>query len=183
MPLSDAERNTLLDLARRAVEAEVGGGPAPMASREGLLAERRGCFVTLTNRGRLRGCTGTFSPREVLARAVVAMAQAACNDPRFTRDPVRPDELGDLHIEVSILSELELTTEPQNLRVGVHGIYIVRDGQAGCFLPEVATDQGWDAAEFLSCCCAEKAGLPANAWQDPQTQVYLFTSEKISEHV
>jgi AMMECR1 domain-containing protein len=54
-------------------------------------------------------------------------------------------------------------------------------GQSGCFLPEVATDQGWGVEEFLSYCCAHKAGLPADAWKQPGTDVYLFTSEKFSE--
>jgi len=181
MPLSDAEKRTLLELARRAVVAEVGGDPAPVAPREGVLAQRRGCFVTLTNRGRLRGCTGTFAPRGPLAWAIVAMAQSAVHDPRFERNPVTRNELDDLVVEVSILSELQPTDQPLNLRVGEHGIYIVRGRRSGCFLPEVATDQGWDAAEFLSCCCTEKAGLPADAWREPGTTVYLFTSEKFGE--
>jgi AMMECR1 domain-containing protein len=54
----------------------------------------------------------------------------------------------------------------------------MRGGRSGCFLPEVATDQGWDAAEFLSQCCQGKAGLPPDAWRQPGTKVFLFTSEK-----
>ena len=113
-----------------------------------------------------------------LGSTIVAMAQAAANDPRFTNNPITPDELPSLTVAVSILSELELTTRPGELRVGEHGIYIVRGGRSGCFLPEVAPEQGWDATEFLSYCCTHKAGLPANSWQDPGTKVYLFTSEK-----
>jgi len=184
MALSDAERRTLLDLARRAVEAAVRGERAPvvgMAACEGELGRQRGCFVTLTNGGRLRGCTGMLSARQPLANAVVAMAQAAVEDPRFTHNPITPAELPDLAIGVSVLSELELTRRPDELRVGEHGIYIVRGGRSGCFLPEVAPEQGWNVTEFLSCCCTHKAGLPADAWKDPGTKVYLFTSEKFSE--
>jgi len=60
----------------------------------------------------------------------------------------------------------------------VDGIYIVGYGRAGCFLPEVATEIGGDAEMFLSYCCQSKAGLPADAWRDPDVTVYLFTSEK-----
>jgi uncharacterized protein (TIGR00296 family) len=116
-----------------------------------------------------------------LGIAVVQMAQAAVDDPRFTRDPVTPDELPRLRVAVSVLSELELTGEPHNLRVGEHGVYIVRGRRSGCFLPEVASEQGWDATEFLSNCCTHKAGLHADAWREPDTKVYVFTSEKCEE--
>jgi len=44
-------------------------------------------------------------------------------------------------------------------------------------LPQVATETGWSKEEFLSYCCAHKAGLPADAWKDPETEVYFFTAE------
>ena len=63
------------------------------------------------------------------------------------------------------------------LRLGVDGIYIKKGFSSGCFLPQVATEAGWDKEEFLSYCCSHKAGLSADAWKDPQTEVYLFTAE------
>ena len=179
MTISAEDRTKLVSLARSAVEAEVTGEPMSRPQRPtGILAERRGCFVTLTNKDHLRGCIGTFYPREPLGELIVEMGQAAARDPRFTMDPITPLELKELSIEVSVLSELIETSEPEKLQIGKHGIYIVAGGQAGCFLPEVATDMGWSAQEFLSRCCAGKAGLPPNAWQDRRTKVYLFTSEK-----
>jgi uncharacterized protein (TIGR00296 family) len=83
-----------------------------------------------------------------------------------------------LKIEVSVLSLLVETDEPLKLEIGKHGIYIIKGHWAGCFLPEVATDMGWTAEEFLSQCCAGKAGLPSDAWQQDGTKVFLFTSEK-----
>jgi AmmeMemoRadiSam system protein A len=145
---------------------------------EGVLAERRGCFVTLTNRGRLRGCIGTFHPDRPLAEMVVQMGATAAQDGRFVFNPITPEELAELTVEVSVLSPLEETTEPEKLEIGRHGIYIVRGRRSGCFLPEVATEAGWDVAEFLSQCCAGKAGMEADAWRLPGTIVYLFTSEK-----
>ncbi len=89
--------------------------------------------------------------------------------------------MADLRIEVSVLSALTETDEPEMLEIGRHGIYIAGRGRSGCFLPEVATDQGWGPEEFLDCCCTHKAGLPAGAWRDSDVQVCLFTSTKFAE--
>ena len=179
MAISAEDRATLVSLARRSVKAAVAGAPGPeVRNPTGLLAERRGCFVTLTNRGRLRGCIGTFNPNRPLGEMVVEMAAAAAKDPRFIFDPLTPGELKNLTIEVSVLSPLTETDEPEKLQVGEHGIYVVAGGSSGCFLPEVATDMGWDAERFLNECCAGKAALPADAWRGAGARVYLFTSEK-----
>lgn len=182
MALTQEERVRLLELARASVAHAIGAAPAPRIERaEGALAETRGCFVTLTNHGMLRGCIGTFAPRRPLAESVMEMAEQACHDPRFVFRPVTPRELRELDIEVSVLSELEPIDDPLTLEIGKHGIFIVARGGSGCFLPEVATDMGWDAETFLTECCAGKAGLPADAWRRPGTQVYVFTSEKFGE--
>ncbi len=179
MTLSAEDRTKLISLAREAVEAEVCQTAPPQAkSLEGVLAERRGMFVTLTNRGRLRGCIGTFQSQEPLGRTIVEMGRAAAHDPRFVTDCITQAELSELTVEVSVLSPLTETHQPEQLQIGTHGIYIVGRGLAGCFLPEVATEAGWTAEEFLSHCCEGKAGLAPHAWKDPDTKVYLFTSEK-----
>ena len=49
--------------------------------------------------------------------------------------------------------------------------------RSGCFLPQVATEIGWNKQEFLSYCCSRKAGLKPDAWKDPETEVYLFTAD------
>jgi len=179
VPVSAEDRAKLVSLARSAVGAAVKGLPLPKGEDAGgLLAETRGCFVTLTNRGQLRGCIGTFRPDRPLGQMVVQMGAAAARDSRFVTNPVTAGELDQLQIEVSVLSPLSETTEPEKLQVGKHGIYVVRGQWAGCFLPEVAVDMGWNAEQFLSQCCSHKAGLPPNAWRMPGTTVYLFTSEK-----
>jgi AmmeMemoRadiSam system protein A len=181
VPISNEQRATLLRLARKAVEAEVNGERLPRADNPtGVLAEQRGAFVTLTNAGRLRGCIGTFHPTAPLAETVVEMASAAARDPRFVANPITPRELEQLTVQVSVLSPLEKTDKPEALEAGTHGIYIKHGMRSGCFLPEVATEMGWSAEQFLSYCCATKAGLPADAWQHKETEVYLFTSEKFS---
>ena len=64
-----------------------------------------------------------------------------------------------------------------SLRLGVDGIYIKSGSASGCFLPQVAKEAGWDKEEFLSYCCAHKAGLKPDAWKDKETEVYLFTAD------
>lgn len=179
MAISAEDRAKLVSLARSAVAATVTGRPLPkVQDPTGVLAERRGCFVTLTNRGRLRGCIGTFQPDRPLGEMVVQMGSAAARDPRFVTNPVVSYEVPELTVEVSVLSALTETQAPEKLEIGKHGIYVVCGSRSGCFLPEVATDMNWGVEEFLAHCCTGKAALPADAWKQPGTKVYLFTSEK-----
>ncbi|MHC4563082.1 MAG: AmmeMemoRadiSam system protein A [Planctomycetota bacterium] len=183
MTLSAQDRSALIRLARSAVAAAIQGRPMPKAEDlQGVLTEMRGCFVTLTNAGRLRGCIGTFNPTAPLGEMIVTMAaSAACNDPRFFADRITPEELPEVTVEVSVLSPLTETDDPASLRIGTDGVYIVHGQQSGCFLPEVATDMNWDAETFLTECCTGKAGMSPDAWKQPDTTVYLFTSEKFAE--
>jgi len=177
--MDDAQKNILLKIARDTVEAVITGKPVGQPkSDDAELNAHCGCFVTLKNRGQLRGCIGRFISDEPLVELVVEMAKAsATGDPRFLEDPIKADELGQLDIEISVLSPLQRTSEPLSLRLGTDGIYIKRGCVSGCFLPQVATETGWSKEEFLSYCCAHKAGLSADAWKDPQTEVYLFTAD------
>ena len=177
--MNEAQRKILLKTARDTVEAVLTGGSVPKPeSDDPELNAPCGCFVTLKNQGRLRGCIGQFISKIPLIELVVDMAKAsATSDPRFFADRITADELDQLDVEISVLSPLKLTREPLSLRLGVDGIYIKRGGASGCFLPQVATETGWSKEEFLSYCCAHKAGLPPDAWKDPKTEVYLFTAE------
>ena len=176
------DQTALLSLATLAIKAKLARTALPkIHTPDGILAEERGCFVTLTNGPMLRGCIGTFQASAPLGETIVEMAAAACDDPRFTDNPITPGELPELTIGVSVLSELMLTTDPESLRIGIDGIYITSGFASGCFLPEVAPECGiTSAAEFLDTCCTHKAGLPAGAWRDPATKVFLFTSDKFS---
>jgi len=177
--MDDAQKNILLKIARDTVEAVITGKPVGQPKTDDAeLNAHCGCFVTLKNQGQLRGCIGRFISDEPLVELVVEMAKAsATGDPRFLEDPIKADELEQLDIEISVLSPLQRTSEPLSLRLGTDGIYIKRGCVSGCFLPQVATETGWSKEEFLSYCCAHKAGLSADAWKDPQTEVYLFTAD------
>jgi AmmeMemoRadiSam system protein A len=177
--MNDNQKQILLKVARDTVRAVIAGGalPKPKSSDPELNAPC-GCFVTLKNGEELRGCIGQFTSDVPLIELVVEMATAsATSDPRFFGDQITADELEQLDVEISVLSPLKKTDDPLSLRLGVDGIYIKRGCASGCFLPQVATETGWSKKEFLSYCCAHKAGLPADAWKDPKTDVYLFSAE------
>ena len=176
------QRQTLLRIAREVIDAAVKGQtPTQHELSDPLFAEHRGCFVTVKNHGRLRGCIGTFTADAPLLRTVEQMAQAATHDPRFPFDRITAAELSQIDIEISVLSPLRKTNDPLSLELGKHGIYIRRGLASGCFLPQVATEADWDKEQFLSNCCAGKAGLDPDAWKDPKTEVLLFTAEIFSE--
>ncbi|MHC4566752.1 MAG: AmmeMemoRadiSam system protein A [Planctomycetota bacterium] len=177
--MNDQQKQTLLKVARDTVEAVVLRKPAPKPeSDDPELNAPCGCFVTLKNRGRLRGCIGRFVSDDPLIELIAEMAKSsASSDPRFFADPITVHELNQLDVEISVLSPLKRTDDPLSLRLGVDGIYIKKGRASGCFLPQVATETGWSKEDFLSYCCAHKAGLAADAWKDPETEVNLFTAD------
>lgn len=182
--INDKQKKILLKIAKETVEATVSGKPVqkPVTDDVELLAER-GCFVTLKTGEQLRGCIGQFTADKPLIRMVSQMAVSSClHDPRFVGSRIRPHELAGLDIEISVLSPMVKTDDPLSLRPGVDGIYITDGVRSGCFLPQVAMETGWDAKQFLSYCCAHKAGLRADAWKNPDVEVYLFTADVFGAH-
>ena len=91
------------------------------------------------------------------------------------------DELADMHIEISVLTPMRLARSPEEVIVGKHGVMIRKGGHGGLFLPQVPVEQGWDRDEYLSTLCWMKAGLPADAWRKPGTQLYIFEAEIFEE--
>ncbi len=177
--MNKIQQQTLLKVARGTVEAVITRRPFSIPkSSEPELNAQCGCFVTLKNHGRLRGCIGQFTSDVPLIELVADMAKAsATGDPRFFSSPITAGELNRLDVEISVLSPLKKTDNPMGLRLGTDGIYIKKGNASGCFLPQVATEAGWSREEFLSYCCTHKAGLAPDAWRQPDTQVYLFTAD------
>jgi uncharacterized protein len=177
--LSPTERAALLGIARGAILGHLGVAAAPALPASGPLAEARGAFVTLHVGDALRGCVGTFRPDGSLAATVARMAvSAAKEDPRFS--PLRPDEIGELRVAVSVLTPPHRLDDRRAVKVGTHGVLVRRGWHRGALLPKVALEQGWDAETFLSRCCL-KAGLPARAWQEPETEVEVFEADEFGE--
>jgi AmmeMemoRadiSam system protein B/AmmeMemoRadiSam system protein A len=180
--LGVAEHKELLRLARLTVETFVRTGRRPAYTNSlPALEKPMGAFVTLKKKGQLRGCIGRFEPTQPLYEVVMDMAVAAATqDHRFP--PVRESELADLEYEVSVLSPLRRVKSWREIRYGRHGVQIARGWHRGVFLPQVAEETGWDFETFMDNLCAHKAGLPPKAWKDPETEVYVFTADVISEH-
>jgi len=134
--------------------------------------------VSLHRRGRLRGCVGQIMSNESLAATVAYCARAAAlEDPRF--DPVRPDELKEIAIELSVLSQLE-PIAPGEIESGKHGLMVSNGRNRGILLPQVAGQFRWDGQRLLEETCV-KAGLSRNAWKLPETRIQAFTAEIFRE--
>ncbi len=179
--MTQAQKEGLLKAARTIVVAAVHGDAPPELTGKMAGVEYGGMFVTLRQDGRLRGCMGSFSPEPDMLATLHQVAASASHDPRFRGHPSTPADLPDIEIEISILSKPEETDDPLSLELGRHGILIENPAGRGCFLPQVAAEFGWNKEQFLARCCSEKAGLPAESWKKPETQVLLFTVELISE--
>ncbi len=176
-------REEMLGLARAAVMAAVTGEDIPeVQPRNPQLELERGIFVTLKSRGMLRGCLGRFEADTPLKVLVPEMSAAsATQDPRFFGNRITPEEVPGLAIKISVLSPLRKVSSPGEVNVGEHGIQVRRGWKSGCYLPEVATDYNMSREEFLTSCCRDKAGLPADAWKDPETEILVFTTESFGE--
>lgn len=182
--MNEEQKKTLLTIARNTAKAAVSGKKtSKIACDDPVLNAHCGCFVTLKNKGELRGCIGQFVSDKPLIELVSDMAAAAAiSDHRFFSNRIKPKEVDELDIDISVLSPLEKTDNPLSLRLGIDGIYIRKGYANGCFLPQVATETGWSKEEFLSYCCSHKAGLPPDAWKDKKTEIYFFTAEIIEEN-
>lgn len=162
--MNEEERRILLNVARRSIgEALAGGKYKPDVPGEGTLSEKRGAFVTLTRKGRLRGCIGRIVADEPVVLVVAAMAAAAARDD-YRFQPLEPSELDGIRIEISVLTPFRPVRDPSEIEVGRHGLMIREGRQSGLLLPQVASEEGWDTERFLDETC-RKAGLPKGAWR------------------
>jgi AmmeMemoRadiSam system protein B/AmmeMemoRadiSam system protein A len=180
--LSPQEKLELLRIARASVETAVRQRKLYEYTPGGsdTLAQERGAFVTLKEKGELRGCIGYSSaikPLALTVRDVAAMA--AVKDTRFP--PVAPSELGQLEYEISVLSPLHRVPDVKQIQVGRDGLVVKRGAYEGLLLPQVPVEQHWERAAFLEQTC-RKAGLPPRAWQDEATDVFWFTAVVFDEH-
>jgi AmmeMemoRadiSam system protein B/AmmeMemoRadiSam system protein A len=179
--LERSQQELLLDRARAAIAKKnpALAAAAPLAGQP-WAESPRAVFVTLTQNGNLRGCIGQTVAQLPLLQAVPQMACAAAfEDPRFP--PLTAEELPRTTIEISILSPLQKIRSAQEIVMGKHGVVVRAQGHMGLFLPQVAAETGWSKEEFLDELCSQKAFLPARAWQDPDTELYVFTVQSFRQ--
>lgn len=167
MPSTNAGQ-TLLPIARASIARALG---QPYASDESApwLMEPGACFITLTQKGQLRGCIGSLEARRSLIADVKGNAVAAAfHDPRFS--PLERHELDHTRIEISLLSPmLPMTFSSEadalsQLKPGVDGVVFEYGSRRSTFLPQV-WEQLPDAAEFIAH-LKHKAGVPPAFWAE-----------------
>lgn len=177
--LTEEEKKYLLQLARRSIihflqnhrmlEEEV---------ENPRLKQKQGAFVTLKVNGELRGCIGYPLPYKPLYQTIIEMAVAAATeDYRFP--PLRPEELNDLRIEISVLTLPRKVNKPEEVVVGRHGIIVSKGFNKGLLLPQVPLEYGWDLETYLNHGCL-KAGLPADEWRRG-VNLEVFEAQVFSE--
>jgi uncharacterized protein (TIGR00296 family) len=183
----------MVSIARRSLDSFVKTGMVDPAAApmDTYLKEKSGVFVTLStpgsSGGSLRGCIGFPYPVKELGSALLEAAIAAASeDPRFP--PVTPKELESVLVEVSILSKpQELRVErpqdfPSQIQIGKDGLIVSDTSHSGLLLPQVATDFGLGALNFLSVACT-KAGLLPDSWLTNGLKMQKFQAEVFAEEL
>lgn len=170
--LNAEEEKKILAYIRELLKAHLMCGPEPrLELGHELLQKKRGIFVTLKVGGRLRGCIGHILGDEPLRESIPHMALAAAfQDPRFP--PLALGELKGLEIHVSLLTEPVAIKSYKDIRAGTDGIIVTHGWKKGVYLPEVATETGWDAKTFFVSCALEKAGLDEKELSEARIEVF-----------
>lgn len=180
----------LLKLARQTIENYIKNKKIIEIPKEypKELNEKRGVFVTIYKKypygKELRGCVGLPYPDKPLIEGVTESAISACKDMRFTS--LKPEELKDIAIEVSVLTKPELieVKNPKEylkkIKIGRDGLIIKKGIMGGLLLPKVPVEQNWDIEEYLQNLCY-KAGLTADSWCNGSCRIYKFEAEVFEE--
>ena len=177
--LTDQQKKLLFTLARQAIETGLKLRSQIDAIPDEFLKELAAVFVTLRIDGELRGCIGSVQAVESLQDAITHSAySAAFRDPRFSA--LTKEEYPLIDLEISVLSPFQRVQNPEEVIPGIHGLMITRGYHRGLLLPQVATEYNWDRETFLGYTC-DKAGLPFDAWKDPNTTIEVFTADVFSE--
>lgn len=178
MRLTDNDRKELLHVARETIIQSLNNVKYVPYSESKILNAHCGAFVTLHNNGRLRGCIGRFNANYELYKVVHDMAiESAFQDTRF--HSVSLDEMMDIDIEISVLTPFKKINDINEIELGKHGIYIIKHGRSGTFLPQVAIETGWSLNEFLGHCTQDKMGLGWNDWQG--AEIFTYEAEVFGE--
>jgi AmmeMemoRadiSam system protein B/AmmeMemoRadiSam system protein A len=178
MNLNLKEKQTLLTIARQTLENHFKGNYKLLKEVENTfpitpgLKEKTGVFVTLREQGDLRGCIGSIIGEEPLWEGVRNnVLKSAFHDPRFP--PLNESELEKVDIEISVMTPLQKIDDYKKIRLGTDGVIIRKSYYQAVYLPQVATETGWNLDQFLGHLC-QKAGLPANAYQSEGMEFLIF---------
>ncbi|MHC4186894.1 MAG: AmmeMemoRadiSam system protein B [Planctomycetota bacterium] len=177
-PLTEQDKKALLALARKTIEYALEYQQVPQAEDleveiSDSMRQVRGAFVTLhkrpeeaagPQRSLLRGCIGDIFPQKPLYRSVIDNAiNAAFRDRRF--QPVSQSEMEYITIEISALTVPTPVDSYEAIQIGTDGVVLKKNERSAVFLPQVATEQGWNLETMLSQ-LSLKAGLSADGWKE-----------------
>ena len=182
--LNGAEQEVLLRLSRDVLDAYTAEGTVPVLDPRKYnitpaMMRVAGVFVTLRKGGELRGCIGTIAGVSPIVSAVVEnTVSSASQDPRFA--PVKSEEAAGLDIEISVLTSPQQLGDYRSIRLGIDGVVLQKGNRSGVFLPQVATETGWNTEEFMENLC-RKAGLPPGSHISPGAKLYYFQVQKFAE--
>jgi AmmeMemoRadiSam system protein A/AmmeMemoRadiSam system protein B len=178
--LAEADQTALLDCAAETIGCLRLTGerkPCPARGESPALDAPRGVFVSLHRGGELLGCIGRCEGRSPLREEVAELALAASlDDPRF--HPAA-SSAGPIDIEISVLTPFRRIWRAEDVQVGKHGLFLRLRGRSGLLLPQVASERGWAAEEFLEA-VARKSRLAPRAWRDPEARLYAFEAQVFS---
>ena len=151
----------LVQLARATIEAYIRNGEVihPPAELSPEMQQQAGAFVSLHRRGELRGCIGTFVPRQdnVAEEVIHNAISSATQDPRFP--PLQSRELADLEINVDVLSASEPVADVSELDPRVYGVIVSAGRRRGLLLPDL---DGVDTVAEQIDICRRKGGIGPN---------------------
>jgi len=180
MELSLEEKEILLKAARESILEEFSECDVSKVDYKAYpkLKMELGAFVTLHINTQLRGCIGYIIAQKPLFETIVEAAKhSAFGDPRFPE--LSRGELDEVTIEISVLSEFIPIKSYDEIEVGKHGLLLEEGGRA-VLLPQVATEQNYNRAQFLTALC-HKAGLYGNYWKERLLNIKVFTALVFSE--
>ena len=178
MSISDQDKQLFLLVCKESIQAHLNKSELNNKLYEQLLTnetakQHTGLFITLNHQNQLRGCIGCITSNDPLHQTLPYFAiQAAFNDHRF--HPLNKEELKDIDIKISILTPPVDIHSYKSIQLGTHGIIFKSNNHQSVFLPEVATDQGWDLETTLQQ-LEKKAGAPPNSWATANYQVFEST--------
>lgn len=185
--MTQTSQDLLLAIAREAIVGELTGKVSPTLAHVAAtpvpeLMGNEGAFVTLKKKPSLalRGCIGNIIGRAPLYRLVERLAcESAFHDSRF--HPVYLEELGNIVLEISVLTVPRPLTSYEEIVLGTHGVILSLGFRRAVFLPQVAQEAGWSREELLQQ-LARKAGLAGDGWQDENATIEIFEALVFSEN-
>lgn len=186
MSMKSENKQYLLQLSRQVLEYYFSTGNKLIVEEilDQELIEKRGTFVTLMIDNQLRGCVGHIEPTQAVYQDVIDNTlSAALEDDRFL--PLEKEELNNLKIEISILTEpkvleyLSVNDLLEKIIPFKHGVIIQKDKNSATYLPQVWEEIS-NKEEFLTSLC-KKAGLSKDEWQRENLEVWVYEVEAFCE--